>query len=318
MMGDIRITDLQSFRNYMFRKLGEEYFDIEISDLQWSDILRDSINYYVDYSSEGSYESLVLIDTNGDRSLILPEEIMVIKEILGVSNTKFQASFIDTYLSGDTNDVIDFHAGAFSNKSLSFVPNNRDQIYDGDLIAGDGSEVAYESGDDVTFPSINPVGGRYQSLYGAFGTDYGFSSGIYFPFFGTGSDLSMTTYAITRSMIDAAQSLFKTQIPFTYKSESKRLVMGVSAQLVLVRAEIREAPENFINDTFFKLIVEEKLLVQWANNLSLKYTSDQLMGNGIDLNIDRMDARAEVIRTRLEDGFDGDEWSGLLAPIRID
>jgi len=320
MIAPIRIADLESFRDYMFRKLGEEYFEIEVSPTQWVDILRDSINIYVDKSNGGVYQSNIMIDVNGKRSIVLPEEVMGIDEILGTSTSVFTTKVNPLVEDGSAEGINDFILG-FADESVALVPDKNIYTFDGGVTADDGTEeynlTIDENGQKlVKLPKVSDDSG---SIYSPLGLDMGFSSSFFFPYMtGGGGDLSLSTYALNMSYMNTLSSMFKTSVFFDYKPETKRLVLGKSYQTILVKGEIRESPENFINDEFFKLLVEEKLLTQWSTNLALKYTSAELMGNGIDLNIERMDARLDVLRERIELGYENDEWDGLLAPIRID
>jgi len=325
-----RLTTLEQFRDYMFRKLGEEYTDVEISDKQWIDILRESIEKFVQYSDGGVYKSKILIDTDGKRSMILPEEVMGITKILGASKESIVTKLTQNIaISGDKDDRDDFFRDYLNDGSVSVIPTYKDPVADGEAEATDGTDQVdhdhvYTSDAPLLKVPTSIKDADSNSLYTPMGRDMGYTSQFYAPFLlgsrysGSFNDLNLSTYAISMQVLKNIETLFKQEIWFEYKSGTKRLVIGESFGMILVEAEIREAPENFFNEPFFQMMVEEKMLTQWADNLSLKYRSEGIMGNGIDLNTERMLEKASILRDQIEQGIDNDEWDSLLVPFRVD
>ena len=72
------LTSTADLKAYTFRKLGSEVHDVEITDLQWGDILADATKFFRDYSEYASHTEHVVIDATGVSELQLDESVLAI------------------------------------------------------------------------------------------------------------------------------------------------------------------------------------------------------------------------------------------------
>ena len=135
---------------------------------------------------------------------------------------------------------------------------------------------------------------------------------------GGGDQIQMSAYVVMRQYLNTFKDLFREPIIFDFNTESKRLRFGRSDyNKVAFRVVTTEDIDEIVNNYLFKLVVEMNTLRQWADNINIKYdtSSASIMGNGLKLNPDRMNQKADSIQERIDKGIDEDEW-GSLIPIK--
>jgi len=137
---------------------------------------------------------------------------------------------------------------------------------------------------------------------------------------GGGDQIQMSAYVVMRQYLNMFKDLFREPVIYDFNSESKmlRLARADYAKMAF-RLVTKEDIDELVNNVFFKLIVEMKTLRQWADNINIKYDTSNasIMGNGLRLNPDRMNQKADKIEDRIEKGLENDEWGSLLAPKRL-
>lgn len=82
------INNLADFKSYIFRKMGSEIHQIEVTDLQWGDIVEESYKEYIEYSADGSLETIVKL-TPTSNIIQCSNNVLNVKGVLGgiVKNT---------------------------------------------------------------------------------------------------------------------------------------------------------------------------------------------------------------------------------------
>lgn len=137
---------------------------------------------------------------------------------------------------------------------------------------------------------------------------------------GGGDQIQMSAYVVMRQYLNMFKDLFREPVIYDFNSESKMLRLArADYSKMAFRLVTKEDINELVNNVFFKLIVEMKVLRQWADNINLKYDTSNasIMGNGLKLNPDRMNEKADKIEDRIEKGLESDEWGSLLAPKKL-
>lgn len=80
------LTTTNQFKEYIFRKLGSEIHEVEVTSTQWDDILRDSYKEFTEYSGDGSVELITKV-TMTSNAMKLSSNVLNIKKILAGTGT---------------------------------------------------------------------------------------------------------------------------------------------------------------------------------------------------------------------------------------
>lgn len=80
------ITTNLELKNFIFRKLGAEAHQIEISDQNWNDIYNESLKYIYEYFADSVNEKTILVSINNVRDITLDSTIYAVKEMLVSKN----------------------------------------------------------------------------------------------------------------------------------------------------------------------------------------------------------------------------------------
>lgn len=87
------LTTTVEFKDYIFRKLGSETHDVEITTLQWDDILRDSYKEFTEYSGDASVEVISKV-TMTSNAMKLSQNVLNIKKMfVGTTSNAFADMF---------------------------------------------------------------------------------------------------------------------------------------------------------------------------------------------------------------------------------
>ena len=104
------ITTKVELKEYIFRQLGSEIHDVEITDQNFEDIYNKSIKYFQEHSNEGIMEKVVISEVNSATELTLDNSILSVNKIMDSdvsisSNTVYYPSTSPLYnylMNGDT------------------------------------------------------------------------------------------------------------------------------------------------------------------------------------------------------------------------
>jgi len=180
------------------------------------------------------------------------------------------------------------------------------------VVKPNGSNVIYM---DERIRSITACYGG-QSSIAMTGIAYDSSSYIYQLLMnGPGGSDSLSSYVIMRQYINTVRELLNEPIQYDFNSATGKLaLMKSNYEFIAFRVKIEEPINELVNLKFFKMLVHEQALRQWANNLSLKYSTENssIIGNGLSLNSTRMLEEADRIRQEFLDGIEGDEYGSLI------
>ena len=105
-------------KEFIFRSLGSEFHEVEITDSQYSDILFSSFKELKNYSDDGSYEAMVEIQINNE------EKIKIDKSILAIKKVYSSTSLLSNSLAGQayTTDLV-FNSMMSGNSNQNLLVN---------------------------------------------------------------------------------------------------------------------------------------------------------------------------------------------------
>lgn len=87
------LTTQTEFKEYIFRKLGSEIHEVEVTSAQWDDIVRDSYKEFTEYSAEGSVEVITRVTMTSNAMKLSPNILNIKKILAGTSGTAFADMF---------------------------------------------------------------------------------------------------------------------------------------------------------------------------------------------------------------------------------
>lgn len=147
------------------------------------------------------------------------------------------------------------------------------------------------------------------------------SDSLYYTLIVNGAtDFSLSSYVVMKQYLNTFKELFKEPIVFKFNSETKKLkLLNSGYQRIAFRAEVEEPIDGLVNNKYFRMLVEEKALRQWAMNIGLKYDVENapIMGNGLKLNTAGMLESADKLREELLDGIENEEWGTSIPPRKL-
>jgi len=135
-----------------------------------------------------------------------------------------------------------------------------------------------------------------------------------------GSTDSITSYIISNQYLSTIRQQFSEQIVYDYNPDSRILKLARSDyDKIALEVLVEVDPNKLVNNRFFQKLVEAKALRQWSRNIGLKYNVENasMIGNGLNLNPQRMLEEAEKLEEEVKTGLEEDEFGTVLAPRRL-
>jgi len=80
------LTNVSDLKSYIFRKLGSQLHEIEVTDEQWDDIMDASQKFFYDYSDWGNYKQYIIIEPAGALEVDMSDNIVAISECYGMDD----------------------------------------------------------------------------------------------------------------------------------------------------------------------------------------------------------------------------------------
>lgn len=75
------INSYEDLKDFIFRKLGSEQHQVEISELNFTDIYNKNIKYMYDYANDAVNDKYILFTLNNERDLLLSDNIQAVIDI---------------------------------------------------------------------------------------------------------------------------------------------------------------------------------------------------------------------------------------------
>lgn len=119
------INTKDELKDYIFRRLGSESFQIEISDKNWDDIFNASINFMFERSDDAVNRKLAIIETDS-KEFFLNNNVMSISRISGPN---LISTSITTYAYAGISPLYDLLRGDIYDTSTFLIMTERIKEY---------------------------------------------------------------------------------------------------------------------------------------------------------------------------------------------
>ncbi len=131
---------------------------------------------------------------------------------------------------------------------------------------------------------------------------------------------SISSFVVMRQYLNTFRDLFREPVVFNFNNDSKRLEFPNSNYKSIGFLLIKEENvDKLVNNKFFKMLVEAHAWQQWSVNIAGKYdvSKASILGNGLTLNSDSMQDRADKLFMEIKEGLENEEFGTLLMPKRL-
>lgn len=125
----------------------------------------------------------------------------------------------------------------------------------------------------------------------------------------------------TKQALANIRNIAMTEVDWDFNPETKKLVIhheDFDGDIIFI-GDVAEPIELLFDSKFLKLMVESRMLRQWARNMNIKYNVEDapIVGNGLKLHPQAMNEAAEKLEEEWKLGLEENEWDTYLSPRRL-
>lgn len=120
------ITTETELKEYIFRQLGSEAHRVEISDSNWNDIYNKTMNFAFERVDDAVNRKTAIIQTLGNKDLILDSKVMSINRLIGDSKV---SSTVSTYAYAGISPLYDLIRGDVYDTTTFLIMTERVKEY---------------------------------------------------------------------------------------------------------------------------------------------------------------------------------------------
>ena len=114
---------------------------------------------------------------------------------------------------------------------------------------------------------------------------------------------------LNQSIQNMKNAMFQ-QVDYRFNAETKMLYIHGQVKEINILALVAEEEENLFDSTAFQKLLLAGCFRQWARNLSKYGTGNiQIMGNGLELNVEYMTNEADRLEQEIDELFENDAFS---------